>query len=1261
MWSRLSKLGLPVLITAAFAAAAVIWTLGYQARQEAYYTDFVYRRLGDTALVMSERLQATERTLKEQLKSGLMSQLEKAQDEATKRDTLKAVVDKVDGIKAAPRLPDDEDTPLYIWVQKRKPPDFFTTFDFLIGQSGEHIFDDILVSDNEGHVLYQQSWESQRLGEVGFLISRADTKTNQAPSPMDSFAGRSVSSFDKKYQVFRQDVRIDGEYSHSRYPNEPILPVKDLHLFGLVRNDRLRSEVLALPYTVGLLFTFVGLGVFFSIPLIRVALLRPLQRLKRWDGFWISASTFVTASLLTFALLNIAFFRLELDRRVRQNLSELADDVEKHATSDFQEIGKTLHDLTDGKCASEKCSSEIKTEGLAQAWWDAKSTDERVYMHLDTMSFVGADGKQTLKFAVAPYKTGVQTPPLVDVSDRDYFKAVKSGQTWTMGGATESSAGFAEPFYVQSVFSRTTGESAAVLAIPFEKKKGTNPAGKDGPIVALAQARPASLFGTFVPPGYGFAIIDPNSDPPGKVLFHHRDERNLREWMSDDLAADGWLNAVVFGRGEQFFSSSYLSRDHQFYARPFETFVGSPWILVTFSDQEYFRSALADVMRFALLMFGAYTLLLIAFAVYLAVRRATDEPAINPMLGIWPGRGKFQEYYGFIAAFTMGLAIGLACLIFLGHFPLILTTAAYLVPFGTFAVASRITRKSGRIENVFKRILGSWPSGRRYVLAATLCVLVMAVLPPAMLYRVAFDAKMRELSRHELLQLEKHLWDRQGEEQAAAAKLLNEGSRETFVEKTMGTMTDSPQTGYYKKGIYSKAELSSHGICNNSEGGSWRLLSAGLAGLYDQIGVETIGTEADSKDKTFRWCAPDAGREALEVRGLLADKPVVVTSGPLLSMGALLGPWALLCLLIPVGIGAWMSLLSRRVFHFDPILASGTGPGSSQQRMSSISGESPQHTLLLADGRAPESLPAACKLVDLAQKQPDEWSAELASAGPSCTVVLNHLEARIGDPSAVKRLAELIMERKDRVHFVLCSAVDPLVHLELDYEANCKENGSRDLTGSLSRALYGFAWRSASDSAAMRSQERGPWADLVERECAADIGLREIWVDDLKRRNGGTQEDVLEAIRLRADARYRELWNSCTMPERTILIQLAEEGVVNLRNRQVLGELIRKGLIVMHRQDECPRLLNRSFRLFVLANKPGVPLKQMESTATGGWDKLRNFVWPALLILGLYLLITQRKYFDNILPVVSGVAGEIAAFFKTFESFKRLWGASGGE
>src|SRR5690349_7405106 len=212
MWSRLSKLGLPVLITAAFAAAAVIWTLGYQARQEAYYTDFVYRRLGDTALVMSERLQATERTLEEQLKSGLMSQLEKAQDEATKRDTLKAVVDKVDGIKAAPRLPDDEDTPLYIWVQKRKPPDFFTTFDFLIGQSGEHIFDDILVSDNEGHVLYQQSWESQRLGEVGFLISRADTKTNQAPSPMDSFAGRSVSSFDKKYQVFRQDVRIDGEY-----------------------------------------------------------------------------------------------------------------------------------------------------------------------------------------------------------------------------------------------------------------------------------------------------------------------------------------------------------------------------------------------------------------------------------------------------------------------------------------------------------------------------------------------------------------------------------------------------------------------------------------------------------------------------------------------------------------------------------------------------------------------------------------------------------------------------------------------------------------------------------------------------------------------------------------------------------------------------------------------------------------------------------------------------------------------------------------
>src|SRR5262249_47799884 len=153
-----------------------------------------------------------------------------------------------------------------------------------------------------------------------------------------------------------------------------------------------------------------------------------------------------------------------------------------------------------------------------------------------------------------------------------------------------------------------------------------------------ATGRPVSLFHTFTPPGYGFAIIDPDSDPPGRVLFHSQDGRNLREWMSDDLLNTPPLKKAISGRGFQEFSSAYLGRDHHVHAQPFVTFAGSPWILVVFSDSEYFRSALANVMRLTLWLLVIYTLLLLG-VVYLreriAARRTPESSPVNPLLRLW--------------------------------------------------------------------------------------------------------------------------------------------------------------------------------------------------------------------------------------------------------------------------------------------------------------------------------------------------------------------------------------------------------------------------------------------------------------------------------------------------------------------------------------------------------------------------------------------------------------------------------------------------
>ena len=176
---------------------------------------------------------------------------------------------------------------------------------------------------------------------------------------------------------------------------------------------------------------------------------------------------------------------------------------------------------------------------------------------------------------------------------------------------------------------------------------------------------------------------------------------------------------------------------------------------------------------------------------------------------------------------------------------------------------------------------------------------------------------------------------------------------------------------------------------------------------------------------------------------------------------------------------------------------------------------------------------------------------------------------------------------------------------------------------------------------------------LIDRECDADLWLQQNgFAEDLRAHGYTIAEDVLDAIRRRADSRYQSLWQICSMPEKQVLAQLAEEGVVNLQNRDVLGELIRRGLVV---RDPHPRIMNLSFRGFVLAAASELRLKDMEHAAEGGWNTWRNFVWPILFIVGFFLVVTQRKYFDNVVPLVSAAAAELLALFKTFSGFRSTW------
>ena len=179
------------------------------------------------------------------------------------------------------------------------------------------------------------------------------------------------------------------------------------------------------------------------------------------------------------------------------------------------------------------------------------------------------------------------------------------------------------------------------------------------------------------------------------------------------------------------------------------------------------------------------------------------------------------------------------------------------------------------------------------------------------------------------------------------------------------------------------------------------------------------------------------------------------------------------------------------------------------------------------------------------------------------------------------------------------------------------------------------------------------WRDIVAAEYKRDLWLQEnLPAEAFQTHAHATVTELYDELARRAGAHYRRLWQTCSKPEKLLLIQLAEEGMVNPGDRASLRELMRKGLIVC---EPFPRLMNESFRSFVRLQEPGFDLKAVEQLNEGGWEPLRNFVWPALLVFGLFLLITQRKYFEHTVPLLSAAATEIVALFKVAKGFRDAW------
>lgn len=781
-------------------------------------------------------------------------------------------------------------------------------------------------------------------------------------------------------------------------------------------------------------------------------------------------------------------------------------------------------------------------------------------------------------------------------------------------------------------------------------------------MVASVASRPASLFNTFLSPGYGFAIID----SLGKVLFHSEMARNLHETLYDELLDPAPLRSAVLSGGAAEFETAYDGKDYRFLAAPFAAFEGSNWTLVVFSNKDYFRAALSGITKVSLSIYAFYAMVIstvIGLLLWLTTKR--NDPlaqGLNLLVWVWPNPRKYGNYAGFVVAFAVAIVL-LSAGVLAGP-GLWLVFAAFLLPPAALVGGHALSR---RWADRFQGAGHARPWNVAYnffTLAMVLFALLVVMLPLTVFYQIAFDQELRDMQRSEVLQWEVHLRERQEAARAAAWQL-----QEKLDEENRAGLVDAQLREDFKFGVYAGVDMAPRPpACEPPRGDGITWLTSWFSTLYGSSPARIVGSRSSAGSRA-QWCRPPA-EETFSIVRSGADFPFALASQPV--SWTLPRGWAgAACVALPLLLWAGLTFLHARLFG---VKFTVPFPAGSQSEI--LASHFRASTIVLTKPTRSYGIErdAQWEVREIPVKDAADWFAGLET--PSVKfMAFDHFERVMDDPQALDAATQLIETWSAmRIRMVLCSSVDPLAHASLNAqssEPHAQESSQR--LPRLSKALGGFR---KIDVAAEEFRAAAPrTADDLSSESTTRIGMisamrifdRESQADDWLGHGSHRNEfigfgresktELINAIRWRADAHYRDLWRTCSVRERVVLSHLAKEGVINAQSRDELGQLLRKGLVGTR---PSPRVMNESFRRFV-RDMEEPQLKTLEHSATGGWGTLRNYIWPVLLIAGGFLLVTQRKYFDNMLPILSIAAAEIAALFKTFDGFRSMMSSVGGE
>jgi len=1146
---------------------------------------------------------------------------------------------------------------------------------------GEDYFDDVLIADPQGHVVFQKAQGNRILNVVQLLAAptrfevtqpggtSAASQTPPQPAADPAASEKSISARFQFSSVF--NVTVAG--ADYRLFVQPIqlsfdaAPRESLILCGLWSNDRLSSDSFAMPYSSVIWFglTVIATGCFLW-PFLKINYMNRTERLRRRDVWLLVFSIFFGTTSVLLMLLKWTHTS-QVGTEIDQDLDRLAGRIQKNVTD---EIGRARLELA-------TLSATRRVEELAERPWDPKTTilskkdgDLKGYPYFDFAFWVNSDGRQLVKFTADREPT-----PQTTLATFSFFKDATTGERLITGKCLPASTGETpeaslqvvcpDAYSLEATISPNTGRFYTVIAAPYAPSRKRTPS-SSLTVQALA-IRPMSLVNPLLPPSFGFAVLERN----GRVLFHSDVVRNLSENFIQECKDPSIVQAALFSESPQHVDLVYSGKDRRALLTKITGLAHEPLTLVVFHDVDLDRTVDLAIVLIVSVLLGLYTSAILVGALFDILRSAKYPPKL-----VWPCRATSGHYVLIAAAnsllvFTfLGFYSGLWELSLLG-FTFAVVLVGILVTFGLPAVT-------------MPRILAGWlercePYFRfTYVMAVVSVLAVATVVPTFGFFKFAHDAASELATKREQLSLLEAWLVREDRVSSHSHDLW---APEWITQRHDENLDryEAVPTGPIKYSDLSRRrdvpDLSANGP--QGEAHEHYLFDEYLATATTVFPANQLGREMRMlpfEDVTASEFHAQFSELPSQIFRVVRNNQSVTASFTAWPNGGLSGRWALLALLMFL-VGWWATLLTRSIFpqedqSFAPL-------GRLDQVNWKTSGEITANTLVLTEAESGISSPLAgiaeVEYVDLrVGLEHPSWTL----SDEQKIAILDHFDFNMNNRHSnllrLQLLEHLLYKEGRRV--VIGSSIDPVEYLSQG-DSEILADNAQEAAELLRRwqlvmsSFHSVAFKDpdqqAFDKAFEQIDHEGTkstverLAHWIKEECNHTLYLRALGLKLLTRVKSGETRDLgqlRDEAEARADSYYAALWSTLTPSERLVLYQLGRDGWANPMNDRAIWQLRRKGIVLA---SPVLRIMNETFRLFAIKAQDRKEIDNWErQEKESTWRTLKFSLLTIVIALAAWLLYAQKDLFQSAVGYVVALGAAVAAISNLLSPFSGRSGSA---